>query len=305
MDSIIVLFIFLAIGYVIRKINVVDENFNKNLSNFLFSIIIPAAIIKSMIMPFSIEVLKECFHLLILAVIVIASVFVISKIISSSLTKDKTDRKVLEFDLLFPNFDLMAYPIIAALYGDKGIFYVSIFIIPYRLFFNTYGLSMMQNKVADKKINIKELINAPLIGVIVGLAIFLFSIRIPPPIEMTINMLSPLLSPLGMMVGGLVLTQNEIKGVFKDKKVYYASIARLIIVPFIVLFILYLFNIQPLYIILIAIIMMMPVPAVSIFLAERFDGNSYLAAQLLFVSTILSIISIPACFWVLNILLKV
>ncbi|MGE4284558.1 MAG: AEC family transporter, partial [Clostridia bacterium] len=67
----------------------------------------------------------------------------------------------------------------------------------------------------------------------------------------------------------------------------------LIFIPVILLLVLKLFDLDLLMIGIPVVITAMPIPANSAILAEKFDGNAYLGAQSVFISTLLSILTIP------------
>ncbi len=97
-------------------------------------------------------------------------------------------KKVLKFSTMFSNSGFMGYPVIEALYGKVGVFYASIFGIPYNIFMLSVGI-MIYTGEKDIK-NLKGVLKHPgIIATILGMFILLFHISIPMPIKHHCNML--------------------------------------------------------------------------------------------------------------------
>ncbi|MGE4284726.1 MAG: AEC family transporter [Clostridia bacterium] len=292
--QVLVLFILMMIGYIVRRLNIVDSTFSKNLSNFLFAIILPAMIINSMNFPFSIKVLIDGGWLIIISMGVMLFSVIISMIAIKFFKVDILSENVYYFGLIFSNFSFMGFPVISAIYGQEGVLYTSIFILVIRILFNTVGVAIMQRGSGGKdKIQLKNILNPPIIAVFIGLTIFLFKIQIPKPIAMSLSMLSSAMTPLGMIVIGLILANQKFTQMFSDVKVYIASFIRLIFIPVCLLIPLKMLGFDSLIVGVPVIVTAMPMAATASILAEKYNGNSYLGAQCMFVSSLLSIITIP------------
>lgn len=294
LNPVLILFIFIVIGFIVRKINVVDEIFVSSFSKFIFNVILPSMIIYSMNFPFDWEILFDSGILLIISVFVLMISGCIALMIVKLLKADRKERSVYYYSLLFSNFTFMGFPVISAVYGKEGLFYASIFVIPLRIAYNTLGVMLF--KRGDEKsikISFRNIINPPLIAVIIGLCIFVFSIKFPVPIETVLGMLTDMLMPLGMMLAGMMLGNGKIGDLGGNIKIYIVAFARLVIVPVSIYAILVYFGFNSYLLGIPVIISAMPVAATVGIIAERYNGKSYLGAQCTFVSTAFSIITIP------------
>ncbi|MDK2799540.1 MAG: malate permease [Clostridiales bacterium] len=293
-NQILVLFMMLMIGFVVRKLNIVDHTFSKNLSNFLFNIVFPATIIHSMIYPFSIDVLIDSIWLIVISLGVIVFSVIVAMVTIRFLNTDELSRNVYEFGIIFSNFGFMGFPVVQALFGQEGIFYTSIFILPMRLLLNSLGIIIMSRGLGDRiKWNFKSFINPPVVSVLIGFFVFIFSIKFPQPIEMTISMVAATTAPLSMILAGILLATAKFSEMFSNYHVYIISFIRLFFLPVCVLIVLRLFDLDLLMIGVPVIITAMPMAANASILAEKYNGNAYLGAQCVFISTLISIITIP------------
>jgi predicted permease len=292
--QVVVLFILLMTGFMVRRLNIVDDLFSKNLSNFVFNIVFPAMIIYSMNFPFSKKALVDGGWLIVISIGILLFSGIVSIISVKLLKVDTLSENIFHFGLLFSNFSFMGFPVISAVFGEKAIFYTSIFIVPLRLAFNTIGVLIMQRGTReDVKISVKSLINPPIVAVAAGFIIFLFSIQLPSAVNTSIKMVAGTMTPLGLMIVGLNLANAKFAAMFSNYKVYIVSVIRLIVLPICLFVILKAFQFDSLMIGVPVIITAMPIAASASILAEKYDGDSYLGAQSVFISTLLSIVTIP------------
>ncbi|MBZ4645580.1 MAG: putative permease [Clostridia bacterium] len=293
-NQILILFMLLLVGFITRKLNIVDASFSKNLSNFLFNITLPAMIIHGMNHSFSAEILTNGVWLIVISFGILAFSYVVAVLAVKWLKVDNLSRNIYQFGIMFSNFGFMGYPVVEALFGEEGILYVSMFSIPIHFLFNSLGIMVIKRGESNSvKMEPENVINPPFLATIAGLFIFVFSLKIPEPITMSIKMIGSTTTPLSMILSGLILANARPNELFSNYKVYIVSFIRLIFLPVIVLFILKAFHLNLLMIGIPVVITAMPVAANASILAEKYDGNAYLGAQSVFISTLLSVLTIP------------
>ena len=106
-------------------------------------------------------------------------------------------------------------------------------------------------------------------------------------------MTGDLTTPLAMILAGLLLAQADLKQIFRAPKVYILSGIRLLGLPFLFMGILYLCGARGIRLSIPVLITAMPVAANLAMMAEKFERDAYLSAQIVFLSTLLSVITIP------------
>ena len=90
------------------------------------------------------------------------------------------------------------------------------------------------------------------------------------------------------------LTGGNAAALFRDRDAFSSALLRLLILPLLTWGILKLLPIRnPLVVGVTLIIMSMPSPAVSSLLAETYEGNTQFAAETVFLSSLLCLITIP------------
>lgn len=103
-----------------------------------------------------------------------------------------------------------------------------------------------------------------------------------------------------MMIIGYMISGVEFKEIFKEKSVYYVSLVRLIIAPTLTYLLLKLIGANSMLINVAIIIEAMPVAAVCAIYAENNDKESSYASLIVFVTTLLSLVTIPSILVLVN-----
>ena len=127
-------------------------------------------------------------------------------------------------------------------------------------------------------------------GCIVGLAFYLLQIKLPPFIETPVTSLAGVATTLALVVLGANLKFDELK---KNSRTIIAVLAtRLILLPLIMVPLGYLIGLRGVDLFLILMIYGTPVATASYPMAQNMGGDGQLAGQLVFVSTVVSLVTI-------------
>jgi len=222
---------------------------------------------------------------------------IMGKLIFNNFKQDT--KKVLWFVTIFSNCGFMGFPVMESIYGKIGVFYSSIYIIPFNIFVWTIG-QMIFTGAKDKKVIKKALINPGIISVFIGLLVFFTPWKMPQIATSVLNMMGSLTTPLSMIIIGSMLAATNIRDIFSEISVYYGSAVRLFLMPFIFLILLRSIGISGIVLGVCVISTAMPAAANTVIFSEKFGGNSLLASKVVFLSTAISIITIPVCLLIIN-----
>lgn len=293
-NQILMLFLLMVAGYAARKIEVFDDKVTKGLSSILLKLTLPALIISSMQNPFSTELLKQSGQILLLSVITYGISIGIAVLVPKLMKSSDEEKSVYQFILLFSNVGFMGYPVVESVFGKEALFYTAIYNLPFNLLVFTLGIYLFTSKGGkDHKVNWKIFVNPGVVAVFIGFFLFIFSIRLPYAIEGAVELLGSTTTPLSMIIVGGLLAKIEVKKVLGNWRVYVTSLVRLIVLPILIWLIFKGFITDPLLLGVPVIIAAMPAAANTAILAEEYGGNAELASQGVFISTLLSVISIP------------
>ena len=139
----------------------------------------------------------------------------------------------------------------------------------------------------------KLIINPGLIGLGVGLVIFLLSIPVPKIIAEPISYMASLNTPLPMIIIGYHLAHSKLIEGIKNIKCLYAIFIKLFLFPLLTLGIMYICGVRGIMLVSSVISTSAPTAAMATMFAAKFDRNTSLSVNMVSLSTAFSLISMP------------
>ena len=289
-SQVVILFLLMLIGFVCNKTKILSEEANKRISDVVVILVTPCVIIQSFQREFKEELLfKICIALLISFILHFAMILFVHFIFKS---QPDNRRRVLSFASVFSNAGFIALPLQSALLGADGVLMGAAYLVVFNIMLWSYGITLMSG---DKTmITPKKLLLSPgIIGVVIGMIIFIFSIKIPDVIGSTIGYMAALNVPLPMLVVGYYLGKTNVLEVFRDMQSMKCIFVRLIIFPIVTLAALYMCGVRGTMLSAMVIAMSAPVGATTTMFSEKFERDTQLSVKLISLSTLLSIITMP------------
>jgi len=205
---------------------------------------------------------------------------------------NRADASVERFAAAYSNCAFMGIPLIEAVYGTDGIFYLTAYIAVFNLLSWTHGVMAM-----TEKMSLRSAVNAlkapTVIATALGLAMFFLQIRLPDIIMQPLNYISSLNTPLAMLISGITIARSDILAALKKPGIYLTGFIKLIAAPLLVALIMAPMNIEPVIRDTIIISTACPTATMTIMFAARYGKNSVYAAEIFAVSTIASAVTIP------------
>ncbi|MDR1532545.1 MAG: AEC family transporter [Clostridiales bacterium] len=295
LKNLITLTIFIFIGLVCQKRKLLNDEMAAGLSNLLINVILPCVIITSLKKPISRELLLEA------GLVFAASVFIyffgtlLAWVLCRVLGINARDGGVYLFALTFPNIAYMGFPVMRAALGDDALFYASVATVSFNLLAFTFGISLITKGYdTDRSVTPRKiLLNPAIIAIALGLVLFLTSARLPGPVDDALVTLGGMMTPVSMIIIGALLAKDNPRQLAGDFKMYVMVGARLIITPVITFLIFRLFISNTLILGTLVLAAAMPAASITAIFAKQRGANADLASRMVFVTTVLSIASIP------------
>ena len=295
LSSLIMIFILILPGIFFRTKEVISDHQSEAVSAIVVNLTWPCLVIDAMQMEFSFQILKESGYMMAVALIVFAILIAVSFPLAKLLRMSKTKQYMAVFMLIFGNTGFLGIPVIKALYGTEAVFFAAILEMINDVLMFTIGIMLIQLSAgANLKIRAKQFLNPGLIGVIIGLVLFLVNCRLPELLGGSIEMIGAAPTPLTMFAIGYQLGALKLKEIVGDWQVYVISFVKLLIVPIVTLLIVKFWAgefslLEKVLIISFA----MPVASASTIFSQQYKGEVVFATKTVLLSTVLSIITIP------------
>ncbi len=285
------IFILIIVGYLCGKAKILKENAIKSLSNLVLYVATPMAILQAFVHEEkTAEKSLNLFWLfLISAGIQILSIFIARLLIRS---RDKGAEDILRFCVIFSNCGYMAFPLQRAILGEIGVFYGAMYVVTFNSLLWTWGA---YNLSRDKSfLSFKKIITCPaIIATVLSVLLYIFSFKLPDVMASAVTHLGNLNTPLPMIIVGYYLSCTSIKSAFTDKRCYIPIIVRLVVVPITAFLIMFALGIRGIPLTASIIAASAPSAAVSTLFATKFKLDYSAAVNMITVTNILSIITMP------------
>ena len=291
-DQIFILVLLIAAGYVAVSTKIVDPRATRGLSGLLVNITIPALIVASMQVPFTPERLVGAEILILATGMLYVFSFALAWAVSKAMRVPAAEEGVLQFAIVFGNVGFMGFPVALTLFGEESLFYVAIFNLVFNVLVFSVGIAML-TEGRGKGFDPKLLVNPGIAASIVGLALFLGSVEIPSPFIDSIELLGGVTTPLAMIIVGAMLATFPAREMVGNWRIWAASAVLLLAVPAAYCYLLAPVFADPYINRLLLTIAAMPPAANTVIFAEQYGADSKLASQIVFVSTIGSLVTIP------------
>jgi len=281
--------LIVAVGYMVTRAGMLSPKAREELTNLVIYIILPCNIFSSFHKGISPEMLKQCAIVLLVSLGMQLLYIALNKVLYNRFEPER--RVVLQYSTICNNASFMGLPVIEAVFGQTGLLYGSIVLIPMRVFMWTAGLSLFTD--TEVKQRVKTLATHPCIwAVIFGFAYIFAPFEMPVFLANTIKTIGGCTTALSMLIVGSILHGVDLKNVL-DKDCLYYSFFRLIAIPALIYGVLVLLRADQLVTGVSVLSAAMPAAVTSAMLAEKYGQDSLFASKTIFVSTALSMITLP------------
>lgn len=287
-EKVIVLFIMIAVGYGCARVGALKEEGMQQLTTILFYVVTPCLIINSLQNTMGVVSLGQLllagglsFVSMVLAIILCFFLF----------RKAEEKRKqIMRFCIIYSNCGFMGLPLAQAILGDAGAAYASVFVVAYNILVWTHGVALLGSKSMNLK---KALLNPGLIGLAVGLPLFVLGIRLPAVLETPVSAMASVNTPLAMLVIGGYIARVPWREMFTGFDVYKVCFWRLLAVPTLFFLLLLIFRPEPVVATAVVVLAAAPCGANSVLFAAMFQGDTAMASKLVAMSTLFSVVTMP------------
>jgi malate permease and related proteins len=295
LNSLVMIFIMIIPGIILKKKNIINESQTKGISAVLVNVTWPCMVIDAMQIPYTVEIFNGSKYIFFLLVIIFLIIFIVAATVVKALKLKRAQAGILAFMLIFGNTGFIGLPVMNALYGKEAVFYASMVEMANDILMFTIGIMLIQISAGAKtKFNLKEFFSPGIFGVLIGFALFLSSITLPEFLGKSVSVIGAATTPLSMIVIGSQLGGIRFKELAGDINIYAASFVKLLVVPLIALAIVrFVFGDVSLLAKVVIMSFAMPAAACTVIFSQQYNSDADFAAKGVLVSTLFCLATIP------------
>ena len=290
-QNVLILFIMIGMGAVCKFARLMGEEGVKGLTNLELSIVTPCLLIMSFQREYGADQLKTIG----LSAAIAVAFHALSMLLAHLLIHDRdaSRQAVLRFSTVFTNAGFMSLPLQYALLGADGVFCGAVVVGFFQVLVWTYGVWLMGGTSSDFSLR-HILLNPGVCGIACALLLFVCRIRLPHVVAEPLNYMAALNTPVAMVIIGFHLASSRFGAALRDPKAIFAMALRLVVSPAITLAALWFLGLRDHTVFVATVVAASaPVAAITTMFAVRYDHKPQLSVELVSISTLLSVATMP------------
>lgn len=294
-EVMLTLFVIVIVGYVAGKLGYLGGDFDRQLSRLVINITCPALILSSS-MTGELPDRRLILPLLLISAITYIALTGAAFLLPRYMTKRKDDRGAIGFALMFGNVGFMGYPVVASIFGHEAVFYAAVLNVVNTFTVFTIGTILItgSSNIEGKRFEKKVLYSTPMLAAYLTMLIVALEINdIPVFISQSLTMIGNITVPAALLIIGSSMSQLPIRSLLGNTTVYLTTALRLAILPLAVYYLTSLMGFSPMVVNINTVVIAMPVATYGTILCLKYGKDTTLMAEVTFITTLLSMISIP------------
>lgn len=200
--EVLTLFCMMLVGVAARLFQVFTKDSTKLLSSLLVNVTQPLLILTSLQITYTEERLRTGLHIALVSAVFHVALSLLARLVYGRVK----NARVLEFGTVFANCAYLGYPVLVVVFGEEGLFYGAFFTLFYNIYIRIYGIHLLTR--GGKSSLFKAFVNPGTVASVVGILLFVFSIRLPAPLYNAFSAMGDVTFPLSMLVVGNLVWQS-------------------------------------------------------------------------------------------------
>lgn len=303
--QITILAILVVIGIIATRLKVITEGAKKGIADLVFDVTLPLLILTTFAkIDMTPEILKNSGLVFLFAYLSLAVMYAVGHLVAFIIKIRGNQRAVFINHHMYGNIVFLGFPLMDALFpGGEGLLYAAVFQLASNSVMWTFGVWVfLKGNGGSRKEVWKNMINPNTVAFFLGIIIMLFQVRFPEVLFEPLHGLGKSTIYLSMIYIGAMLVHTKVRGIMKKPHIFLLSFNKLLFVPFLLAIVINLLSywlfpgfgdIARKVVLLEA---SMPCMATIVVMAHKFGSDEELATENVFISTILSIFTIPVVY---------
>ena len=284
------LFLTMLIGYIFGKKGLVDDKGKNLLTDLVIYDTLPGSILKSFQIEFNHQILIACMTIAIAGVVIQIGSFILGMFLYNHYGESR--KKVLQYATICSNAGILGNPIAEGIFGQMGMMYASIYVIPQRIFMWSVGLTYF-TEAPDKKTLCKKVATHPcILAVVIGFIMMVTQIQLPGVLNVTIKNIAGANTFLAMSLVGVILSRVKLTEIVDRDTIYYGFI-RLVFIPLLVYIGCRLAAVDELVTGVSVVLAAMPAASTTAIIASKYKKDETFATRCVVSTTLLSLVTVP------------
>lgn len=285
-----IMLILILVGAGCFKGNLLSKKTVSEISKLVLTVVNPIVILLAYQRDFQPDLVADLGWTFFLSIISYALAMLLSY--ACIRTKKGRETVIERFSCIYSNCGFMGIPLVQAMFGYEGVFYLTAFVTLFNLLAWTHGVVLISGQKNFKSI-LKVLRSPAIIAIALGMILFFLRITIPPVLTEALTMIGNLNTPLAMFVAGATIAQTNLLKAIRKPRIFGISALKLLGIPAAVILASLLFRLDPVIEMTVLAATAAPSAAMCTMQCINYQKNAAYASELFAVTTLLSIATMP------------
>ena len=307
-ESILILGIVMAIGFAAVKFRYVSANLRDSVATVIMKFTLLLLVITTLTkLEFTAELAKSAATMMAMAFISIFALFGLSCVTARFFKLSDSDRVVYKFLNCFGNAIFLGYPLIESVFGAEGLLYAAFYAFINDALLWTGGVYLVSREQSRQsggsgKVSLKKLLNPATVSFLIAVVMLLFRVRLPGILQEVCSGIGSMTTYLSMLFIGMTLAQIDFRNIYKRGSLFFVSVFKMILIPVGLIYITKLLPLDPALRGAFILEVAMPAQTITTVLLERYGADTVYASEAIFVTTAISLGTLPLVYYLLQIL---
>ncbi|WP_041943283.1 AEC family transporter [Vibrio furnissii] len=294
--------LMLVLGVVFKRMNLINENFIEVASRMVFQVTLPAMLFLSIVG--SHHDFSSSAALIIFGLVANFSFFLFTTIMTKRAFRDPRDQGVIIQGGFRANTAIIGLAYVANTYSDAGVALAAIYVAATTVLYNIQAVIALTPKGETtgpkaSALILKTLTKNPLIiSILLGVVCYFLAVPIPDIVTQAGHYFANMTLPLALLCTGGSLDMRSLKD---DKSsAWFSTAFKLVLSPIMITGAALLYGFRGIDLGLIFLMSASPTAAASYVMARSMGGNATLAANIIALTTVFSLLSCTLGIFILS-----
>lgn len=292
-NQMLVLFSFMVLGYFLNAKGILPKDTSTAISKLETIVLVPCLNFNTFYKYCTVENVLKKWNIILYGTIIVLVSVIIAALLARFFSKDLYLKNIYKYSFAISNLGFMGNAVVLGVFGEEVLFDYLIYTLPFQLYIFSLGVNLLKPVSEENKLSIKSFINPVFISMILGAAVGLLNIPLPKFFTSAVSSAASCMSPMAMILTGFIVANYSFKTLLNQKKIYIASLIRLIVLPLFFVLVLRAIKTDENIVMLTLCCTSMPLGLNTIVFPAAYGGDTTPGASMALISSVLSIVTIP------------
>ena len=228
LTQILVILLYVIVGFVAGKVKVINPEQRKYLTGLCSNLILPFTILSASSQQMDGETMTN-FGLATAVMFGLLGGTLVLMLLYHRVRHTPAPLRAATTGLItFPNCTFLGLPLCQALFGDIAVLYNASAILA----FNVYFFTVQYTLFTGKGFRLKNLATPPVISTAMLIVMLLLGLHFPTPVQTICSNIGAMISPLSLIIIGVMMSESDLMAMLKEKRAYVVTLLRNLVIPF-------------------------------------------------------------------------